>query len=201
MPGLENSQKSSENLRKSSEIFGNLRKSLEVAISDPQGPQGWPGPVGKLIVECYNIIAANIFDARVITDLEKSQKSRKILGNLRKSLEIFGNLWKSRCRSDSDRRADPDWSERLSMRASLRVCECVCPLRVPATTSKLRGSETRSLYIPAQGAQKHAGRPKTSILPLILVFMAPNWLRAAICCADFRVGLEILIVPFGKFFS
>ena len=131
----------------------------------------------------------------------KNRRSpRKILGNLRKSLEIFGNLWKSRCRSDSDRRADPDWSERLSMRASLRVCECVCPLRVPATTSKLRGSETRSLYIPAQGAQKHAGRPKTSILPLILVFMAPNWLRAAICSADFRVGLEILIVPFGKLF-
>ena len=129
----------------------------------------------------------------------------KIFGNLRKSLEIFGNFRKSRFPIDRDRRADPDRPEdyRCAHHYQLYVCVCVCvcPLRVPATTSKLRGSETRSLCnIPAQGAQKHVRRPKTSILPFILVFMVPNWLRPGISSADFRVQLEILKVPYGELF-
>ena len=41
---------------------------------------------------------------------------------------------------------------------------------------------------------------ENSILPFITAFMEPDWLRAVISSVDFRVGLEILIVPYGELF-
>ena len=50
------------------------------------------------------------------------------------------------------------------------------------------------------GGGAHGPAPENSILPSIAAFMEPDWLRAVISSVDFRVGLEILIVPYGELF-